>query len=191
MTHSSAGRKTTFCPSGEMSEKVELPLSDVSWRWCSPEASMSQISNAPLRLLQKAMSEPRGATSGQASKAGSVVSWRESLPSGLIETMSAPAPARSATAMRPPSPTAAGPNAAAVGWAAVPTRGRSGAEPHRRSYMSAVGPPVPRTKETAPHRWEARSLSCSPDRIRTGATALRGRRPRPLDDGAVDTLCCF
>src|SRR5215204_372412 len=26
---------------------------------------------------------------------------------------------------------------------------------------------------------------CSPDRIRTGATALRGRRPRPLDDGAV------
>ena len=26
---------------------------------------------------------------------------------------------------------------------------------------------------------------CSPDRIRTGVTALRGRRPRPLDDGAV------
>src|SRR5215213_11912291 len=26
---------------------------------------------------------------------------------------------------------------------------------------------------------------CSPDRIRTGATALRGRRPGPLDDGAV------
>jgi hypothetical protein len=25
---------------------------------------------------------------------------------------------------------------------------------------------------------------CSPDRIRTGVTALRGRRPRPLDDGA-------
>jgi hypothetical protein len=25
----------------------------------------------------------------------------------------------------------------------------------------------------------------SPDRIRTGATALRGRRPRPLDDGAL------
>ena len=24
----------------------------------------------------------------------------------------------------------------------------------------------------------------SPDRIRTGVTALRGRRPRPLDDGA-------
>src|ERR1700759_4272335 len=27
--------------------------------------------------------------------------------------------------------------------------------------------------------------SGSPDRIRTGVTALRGRRPRPLDDGAV------
>jgi hypothetical protein len=32
-------------------------------------------------------------------------------------------------------------------------------------------------------------LDGSPDRIRTGATALRGRRPRPLDDGAV-TLGC-
>jgi hypothetical protein len=28
----------------------------------------------------------------------------------------------------------------------------------------------------------------SPDRIRTGATALRGRRPRPLDDGAVRSV---
>ena len=27
----------------------------------------------------------------------------------------------------------------------------------------------------------------SPDRIRTGATALRGRRPGPLDDGAPET----
>jgi hypothetical protein len=37
-------------------------------------------------------------------------------------------------------------------------------------------------------------VRCSPDRIRTGATALRGRRPRPLDDGArlillVDPCC--
>ena len=32
---------------------------------------------------------------------------------------------------------------------------------------------------------EAREvLRSSPDRIRTGVTALRGRRPRPLDDGA-------
>jgi hypothetical protein len=29
--------------------------------------------------------------------------------------------------------------------------------------------------------------ACSPDRIRTGATALRGRRPGPLDDGAPET----
>src|SRR5436190_329529 len=28
---------------------------------------------------------------------------------------------------------------------------------------------------------------CSPERIRTAATALRGRRPRPLDDGALET----
>jgi hypothetical protein len=32
--------------------------------------------------------------------------------------------------------------------------------------------------EASEHDW------CSPDRIRTGVTALRGRRPRPLDDGA-------
>lgn len=29
---------------------------------------------------------------------------------------------------------------------------------------------------------------CSPDGIRTHATALRGRRPRPLDDGALREL---
>jgi hypothetical protein len=29
----------------------------------------------------------------------------------------------------------------------------------------------------------------SPDRIRTGATALRGRRPGPLDDGAAALGC--
>jgi hypothetical protein len=29
---------------------------------------------------------------------------------------------------------------------------------------------------------------CSPDGIRTRATALRGRRPRPLDNGAVRLL---
>jgi hypothetical protein len=34
-------------------------------------------------------------------------------------------------------------------------------------------------------RVPAGSSLCSPDRIRTGVTALRGRRPRPLDDGAV------
>ena len=29
---------------------------------------------------------------------------------------------------------------------------------------------------------------CSPEGIRTLATAVRGRRPRPLDDGALETL---
>src|SRR3954451_22803437 len=32
-----------------------------------------------------------------------------------------------------------------------------------------------------------RDQQCSPDGIRTRATALRGRRPRPLDDGAAET----
>ena len=32
---------------------------------------------------------------------------------------------------------------------------------------------------------------CSPEGIRTLATALRGRRPRPLDDGARTFSCCF
>ena len=46
-----------------------------------------------------------------------------------------------------------------------------------------------------PEITNARSLTwhllCSPDRIRTGVTALRGRRPRPLDDGAVLILLCW
>src|SRR6266540_2554274 len=33
-------------------------------------------------------------------------------------------------------------------------------------------------------------LCCSPDGIRTHATALRGRRPRPLDDGALGLSRC-
>jgi hypothetical protein len=43
--------------------------------------------------------------------------------------------------------------------------------------------PGPAPKPKASHAG-AHSM-CSPDRIRTGVTALRGRRPRPLDDGAV------
>lgn len=35
------------------------------------------------------------------------------------------------------------------------------------------------------------SILCSPDGIRTRATALRGRRPRPLDDGARTDLSRF
>ena len=36
--------------------------------------------------------------------------------------------------------------------------------------------------------WHPAFMSSSPDRIRTGVTALRGRRPRPLDDGAVHAI---
>ena len=35
------------------------------------------------------------------------------------------------------------------------------------------------------HADEFRSHNGSPERIRTAVTALRGRRPRPLDDGAM------
>jgi hypothetical protein len=46
-------------------------------------------------------------------------------------------------------------------------------------------------RRARPDRRDARNpctagdVAGSPDRIRTGVTALRGRRPRPLDDGAV------
>src|SRR4051794_1772731 len=43
-----------------------------------------------------------------------------------------------------------------------------------------------RANHKTPARQAFRLVSgCSPDGIRTHATALRGRRPRPLDDGAV------
>ena len=48
--------------------------------------------------------------------------------------------------------------------------------PHRRFAFSPAEEPVRLVKSKVPRG--------SPDRIRTGATALRGRRPRPLDDGA-------
>ena len=45
------------------------------------------------------------------------------------------------------------------------------------------------TPENKPQALVTRACGgCSPDGIRTHATALRGRRPRPLDDGAV-RLC--
>ena len=36
---------------------------------------------------------------------------------------------------------------------------------------------------------DGRALVCSPEQIRTAVTALRGRRPRPLDDGARCSDC--
>ncbi len=57
------------------------------------------------------------------------------------------------------------------------------------------GPPAKPAVHPAPHPHPSARpgpapapgahATCSPDRIRTGVTALRGRRPRPLDDGAV------
>lgn len=53
-------------------------------------------------------------------------------------------------------------------------RGEAGGHPFpERTAYHAAGP--------APRRVRA---GCSPEQIRTAVTALRGRRPRPLDDGA-------
>ena len=50
--------------------------------------------------------------------------------------------------------------------------------PIARPQPSAKPGPAPKAANGDVH------TTCSPDRIRTGVTALRGRRPRPLDDGA-------
>src|SRR4051812_21255647 len=62
--------------------------------------------------------------------------------------------------------------------------------------MSAIGPVCAYATDTyGPDTFGARNetarvgedadrMRCSPEGIRTLATALRGRRPRPLDDGA-------
>ena len=42
-----------------------------------------------------------------------------------------------------------------------------------------------RTTNGPPRRTTLRAVRGSPEQIRTAASALRGRRPRPLDDGAV------
>jgi hypothetical protein len=54
----------------------------------------------------------------------------------------------------------------------------------RRATRTSTREQVPGRKMTNA-RPLGLALLCSPDRIRTGVTALRGRRPRPLDDGAV------
>ena len=71
--------------------------------------------------------------------------------------------------------------------------GGSGPETVRPPVCGEAAPGVrgvaPRCKTTRPpacaFRMQGASSSRSPDRIRTGVTALRGRRPRPLDDGAL------
>lgn len=70
--------------------------------------------------------------------------------------------------------------------AAVQIGGREEQQP-RQVGVSVAGH---RKKRPAPPE-VTRAARCSPDRIRTGATALRGRRPRPLDDGARTCFSCF
>src|SRR5699024_12407137 len=54
----------------------------------------------------------------------------------------------------------------------------------------AVGGPAAQTAcelERAPHRDRDAGPHRTPEQIRTAVTALRGRRPRPLDDGGLGT----
>ena len=57
--------------------------------------------------------------------------------------------------------------------------------PRRDLVALSTRPRAARRTRTSPAT--RAGLSCSPEQIRTAVTALRGRRPRPLDDGAV--LC--
>ena len=63
----------------------------------------------------------------------------------------------------------------------APTR-RAGLRRHVAEPFMFCDPSRPNHRET---RQKGGFLSGSPDQIRTGVTGLRGRRPRPLDDGAV------
>ena len=54
------------------------------------------------------------------------------------------------------------------------TRSGRAAKTHRRDNVADATKPGTKS----------RALRCSPEQIRTAVTALRGRRPRPLDDGA-------
>ena len=107
----------------------------------------------------------------------------------------APAPAGPPTSSPPPTP-----STAPDGLCVAATH-RS---PHRFAHEGTPGPaalptsaahaPPPddarpgQRRETAPSGCSGGRRSRSPDGIRTRATALRGRRPRPLDDGALPTL---
>src|SRR5690606_314392 len=61
-----------------------------------------------------------------------------------------------------------------------------------RARLNAAAGPLPRLPGTTPgtgkalHRSGGPSFLRTPDRIRTGATALRGRRARPLHNGGSD-----
>src|SRR6266568_1042556 len=74
--------KTILLPSGEKSGNVTLPFRCVTCSCLVPFCFIFQISVAPLRLLQKAISFPSGEYDGQASKLASLVSLRRSSPFG-------------------------------------------------------------------------------------------------------------
>ena len=86
------------------------------------------------------------------------------------------------------------------GWSACDVRARSrGASSSGRSHPVSrirntarrrrgvavvhASRPAESGRATGPHE-QVRPGDCSPEQIRTAVTALRGRRPRPLDDGA-------
>lgn len=138
---------------------------------------MSQISKGPLRLLQNAISLPPDPKSGHASKAGSSVNRVMSVPSAFIVTMSAPLSARSATAIRPPSPMAAGASAAvAVGV----TGGGSdtGAQPPRVRATTPSAKRLSRTRnlgKTGTVHWQQWTASDALTRVhsfRNGISTL-------------------
>ncbi len=76
------------------------------------------------------------------------------------------------------------------------TRQNAGTKPARHrsrlgTKQAGTGPTAgtrPGTQISPPHHSETGWITCSPDGIRTRATALRGRRPGPLDDGARTCL---
>ncbi len=72
----------------------------------------------------------------------------------------------------------------AQGVRAKPNGGVRGAKPLPGRGVGAAPPQDNAKQERPTPRGHGPSILRSPDGIRTRATALRGRRPRPLDDGA-------
>src|SRR5262249_20955404 len=77
---------------------------------------------------------------------------------------------------------------------------QTGLRAHRGPSLTLLGSPQARVAADA-GGWVDRTgrpgdrpvtavFVCSPDGIRTHATAVRGRRPRPLDDGAGTDPSC-
>ena len=144
------------------------------------------------------MRDERGSpTYLQSTTAGSrVPSSRQAAPScGVSSRLQVVRPRRCAAAGAPPGP------AVDTGPASLrqkdekrsdehPCPGPVFIERHERRPLGIRRPGTAsvravQTREKGPFRIPERAFRCSPDGIRTRATALRGRRPRPLDDGAA------